>query len=33
VATWLFTEKGSQTDKIVEIDATVSMLSRAVARI
>lgn len=29
---WLFTEKGRQTDKIVEIDAAVSMLSRAVAR-
>jgi AcrR family transcriptional regulator len=28
---WLFTEKGSQTDKIEEIDAAVSMLSRAVA--
>ena len=30
---WLFTEKGRQTDKIVEIDAAVSMLSRSVARI
>jgi TetR/AcrR family transcriptional regulator, fatty acid metabolism regulator protein len=28
---WLFTEKGSQTDKIEEINAAVSMLSRAVA--
>jgi len=28
---WLFTEKGRQIDKIVEIDAAVSMLSRAVA--
>jgi AcrR family transcriptional regulator len=28
---WLFTKKGSQTDKIEEINAAVSMLSRAVA--
>jgi TetR/AcrR family transcriptional regulator, fatty acid metabolism regulator protein len=28
---WLFTEKGSQTDKMEEIDAAVAMLSRAVA--
>ena len=28
---WFFTEKGSQADKIEEIDAAVSMLSRAVA--
>ena len=28
---WLFTERGSQTDKMEEIDAAVAMLSRAVA--